>query len=37
MKNLEGEAYEVLLVQNKNNNEESSITGIIESLKNENK
>lgn len=35
MKNLEGEVYEVLLVQNKNNNEESSITGIIESLKNE--
>lgn len=33
MKNLEGEAYEVLLVQNKNNNEKSSITGIIESLK----
>ena len=29
MKNLEGEAYEVLFVQNRNNNEESSITGVI--------
>ena len=35
MKNLEGETYEVLFVQNRNDKEESSITGVIKSLKEE--
>ena len=35
MKNLEGEMYQILLVQNVKENEESSIKGIIENLKDE--
>ncbi len=35
MKNLEGEMYQILLVQNVKENEESSIKGVIENLKDE--